>query len=145
MLITFYGVRGSIAAPGPDTVKYGGNTSCVHVRLNSGENLIFDAGTGIRKLGMKLAQTSEPLLLMLSHGHWDHIQGYPFFEPIYEKDREIAVLEGVEGSASTLAALLRQMDGSSFPVLADNLPSRVSQVHSKIIKTLKNRLAYLDV
>ena len=129
MLITFYGVRGSIAAPGPDTVKYGGNTSCLHVRLNSGENLIFDAGTGIRKLGMKLARTSEPLLLLLSHGHWDHIQGYPFFEPIYEKDREIAVLEGVEGSASTLEALLRQMDGSSFPVLAGDLPSRVSQVH----------------
>ncbi len=82
MLISFYGVRGSIAAPGPTTIKYGGNTSCVHVRLNDGENLIFDAGTGIRRLGVKMAQNDEPLLL-LSHGHWDHIQGYPFFDPIY--------------------------------------------------------------
>lgn len=128
MLITFYGVRGSIAAPGPETLKYGGNTSCVHVRLNSGQNLVIDAGTGIRKLGMKLAGSTEPLLLLLSHGHWDHIQGYPFFEPIYEKDREIVVLQGVESNALSLNALIRQMDGTSFPVLADDLPSRVSLV-----------------
>ncbi|MFT7134005.1 MAG: phosphoribosyl 1,2-cyclic phosphodiesterase, partial [Cyclobacteriaceae bacterium] len=75
MQITFYGVRGSIASPGPNTIKYGGNTSCVHVRTRSGMNLILDAGTGIRKLGMRLARHSEPLLLLFSHGHWDHIQG----------------------------------------------------------------------
>ena len=73
MLVTFYGVRGSIAAPGPQTVKYGGNTSCVHIRLNTGNNLIFDAGTGIRELGNRMVQPDEPLLLLLSHGHWDHI------------------------------------------------------------------------
>lgn len=128
MLITFYGVRGSIAAPGPDTIKYGGNTSCVHVRLNSGEHLIFDAGTGIRKLGMKLARSDERLLLLLSHGHWDHIQGYPFFEPIYEKDRDIVVLQGVESNASALKALLEQMDGSNFPVHAEDLPSRITTI-----------------
>ena len=82
MLISFYGVRGSIAAPGPSTTKYGGNTSCVHARLNSCEKLIFDAGTGIRRLGVEMIKNEEPLLLLLSHGHWDHIQGYPFFDPI---------------------------------------------------------------
>ncbi|MCB1693806.1 MAG: MBL fold metallo-hydrolase [Pseudomonadales bacterium] len=128
MLVTFYGVRGSIASPGPSTIKYGGNTSCMHVRLNSGENLIFDAGTGIRKLGLRLAHNDEPLVLLLSHGHWDHIQGYPFFEPIYQKDREIKVLQGVEGNAQELKALLTQMDGSYFPVQAADLPSRLSTV-----------------
>lgn len=128
MLVTFYGVRGSIATPGPDTIKYGGNTSCVHVRLNSGKNLIFDAGTGIRKLGMKMAQNDESLLLLLSHGHWDHIQGYPFFEPIYEKDRDITILQGVESNVRTLNTLLEQMDGSNFPVVADDLPSKITVV-----------------
>ena len=128
MLITFYGVRGSIAAPGPDTVKYGGNTSCVHVRLNSGENLIFDAGTGIRKLGMRLAGNDEPILLLLSHGHWDHIQGYPFFDPIYQKDRNIVVLQGVESNAAALKGLLEQMDGSRFPVHSQDLPSKITLI-----------------
>lgn len=130
MLITFYGVRGSIAAPGPSTVRYGGNTSCVHVRLNSGENIILDAGTGIRKLGMKLAGRDEQLLLMLSHGHWDHIQGYPFFDPIYEKDRDIIVLQGTEGNSIALRALIEQMDGSNFPVHATDLPSNVRTVET---------------
>ncbi len=128
MLITFYGVRGSIAAPGPGTVKYGGNTSCVHVRLNCGENLIFDSGTGIRKLGHKLVENDEPLLLLLSHGHWDHIQGYPFFEPIYQPDRRIRVLQGTEGNTMALHGLLEQMDGSNFPVHADDLPSQITNI-----------------
>ncbi len=128
MLVTFYGVRGSIAAPGPSTIKYGGNTSCVHVRLNTGNNLIFDAGTGIRKLGMKLKQNDEPLLLLLSHGHWDHIQGYPFFDPIYQPGREILVCQGVESNAIALKAILEQMDGSNFPVHAEDLPSQITTV-----------------
>jgi len=128
MLVTFYGVRGSIAAPGPSTIKYGGNTSCVHVRLNTGNNLIFDAGTGIRKLGMKLKQNDEPLLLLLSHGHWDHIQGYPFFDPIYQAGREILVCQGVESNAIALKAILEQMDGSNFPVHAEDLPSKITTV-----------------
>jgi len=128
MLITFYGVRGSIAAPGPSTIKYGGNTSCVHVRLNSGENLIFDAGTGIRRLGLEMVRHMEPILLLLSHGHWDHIQGYPFFGPIYQPGREIIIFQGVEGNAVALAAILEQMDGSNFPVHAGDLPSCISTI-----------------
>ncbi len=128
MLITFYGVRGSIAAPGPATVKYGGNTSCMHVLLNSGENLIFDAGTGIRRLGTEMLRHDDPLVLLLSHGHWDHIQGYPFFGPIYQPGREIHVFQGVEGNAAALASVLEQMDGSNFPVHASELPSDVSTI-----------------
>lgn len=129
MLVTFYGVRGSIPAPGPTTVKYGGNTSCVHVRLNGGQNLIFDAGTGIRRLGLRLAGDREaPVLLVLSHGHWDHIQGYPFFEPIYQPERLINVIEGVDGNKVALHGLLKQMDGSNFPVHAEDLPSSINSV-----------------
>jgi phosphoribosyl 1,2-cyclic phosphodiesterase len=129
MLVTFYGVRGSIAAPGPRTIKYGGNTSCVHVRLNDGNNIIFDAGTGIRELGVRMIQNDEPLLLLLSHGHWDHIQGYPFFAPIYQPDREIKIFQGIGRDAVSLKAILKQMDGSTFPVRADDLPSKVTTVH----------------
>ena len=138
MLITFYGVRGSIAAPGPATIKYGGNTSCVHVRLKSGENLIFDAGTGIRRLGLNMVQHDEPILLLLSHGHWDHIQGYPFFGPIYQPDREIIVFQGVEGNAVALGAILEQMDGSNFPVHAGDLPSRISTI-DEVEKYLRDK------
>ncbi len=130
MQITFYGVRGSIASPGPLTVKYGGNTSCVHLRMNSGENLIFDAGTGIRKLGTEMVQHAEPLLLLISHGHWDHIQGYPFFGPIYQPDREIVVFKRLEGNAIALGSILDQMDGSNFPVHSENLLSRISSIDS---------------
>lgn len=124
MLISFYGVRGSIAAPGPSTTKYGGNTSCVHARLNSCEKLIFDAGTGIRRLGVEMIKNEEPLLLLLSHGHWDHIQGYPFFDPICQ----ITVCQGPEGNAVALKALLEQMDGSNFPVQAMDLPSTIATI-----------------
>jgi phosphoribosyl 1,2-cyclic phosphodiesterase len=129
MLVTFYGVRGSIAAPGPKTIKYGGNTSCVHVRLNTGDNVIFDAGTGIRELGIRMVQNDEPLLLLLSHGHWDHIQGYPFFGPIYQPGREIRVCQGVDSNTVALKAILEQMDGSNFPVHAEDLPSKITTVH----------------
>jgi phosphoribosyl 1,2-cyclic phosphodiesterase len=128
MLVTFYGVRGSIAAPGPRTIKYGGNTSCVHVRLNTGNNVIFDAGTGIRELGIRMVQNDEPLLLLLSHGHWDHIQGYPFFGPIYQPGREIRVCQGVDSNAVALKAILEQMDGSNFPVHSEDLPSKITTV-----------------
>ena len=128
MLVTFYGVRGSIATPGPRTVKYGGNTSCVHVRLNDGSNIIFDAGTGIRELGMRMVQNDEPLLLFLSHGHWDHIQGYPFFAPIYQSDREIRICQSIDINAVSLKAILEQMDGSTFPVRSEDLPSKITTV-----------------
>lgn len=130
MQITFYGVRGSIASPGPGTVKYGGNTSCVHLRLNSGENVIFDAGTGIRRLGLHMVRHEEPLLLLISHGHWDHIQGYPFFGPIYQPDREIGLFERIGDNVVSLGPILEQMDGSNFPVRSVELPSRIESFDS---------------
>ncbi len=126
MLITFYGVRGSIPSPGPDTAKYGGNTSCVHIELSDQRDLIFDAGTGLRPLGQKLMQHRQPVNILLSHGHWDHIQGYPFFAPIYQPERQINVYTSVESGQQLLCSLFEQMDGSNFPVRADDLPSSSS-------------------
>ena len=123
MIITFYGVRGSSAVPGPKTAKYGGNTSCVHIELESGHDLILDAGTGIRQLGNKIANKSTPAHVLLSHGHWDHIQGYPFFAPIYQPDREIHVYISVEKGRKLLSTLFQQMDGTHFPVRVEDLPS----------------------
>jgi phosphoribosyl 1,2-cyclic phosphodiesterase len=123
MIITFYGVRGSTAAPGPLTAKYGGNTSCVHIELETGHDLILDAGTGIRSLGRKLATKSTPANILLSHGHWDHIQGYPFFEPIYQPDRDIHVYISIESGRKLLSKLFDQMDGTHFPVRSADLPS----------------------
>ncbi|MGB5717882.1 MAG: MBL fold metallo-hydrolase, partial [Gammaproteobacteria bacterium] len=87
MKITFYGVRGSIPTPGYDTYRYGGNTSCVHIETASGQDLVLDCGTGIRNLGKRLVEKNNTINILLSHGHWDHIQGYPFFMPIYQPDR----------------------------------------------------------
>ncbi|MGD2173479.1 MAG: MBL fold metallo-hydrolase, partial [Gammaproteobacteria bacterium] len=109
--------------PGPQTVRYGGNTSCVHIELETGHDLILDAGTGIRLLGRKLAQKSTPANILLSHGHWDHIQGYPFFAPIYQPDRDINVYISVQSGHRLLCSLFEQMDGTSFPVRAEDLPS----------------------
>ena len=95
----------------------------MHVELDNGNDLIFDAGTGIRQLGHKLEKKSNPANILLTHGHWDHIQGYPFFSPIYQPNRDINVYISVESGRKLLCSLFDQMDGTTFPVRADDLPS----------------------
>ena len=94
MLVKFYGVRGSIACAGDETRRYGGNTSCVAIVVG-GETLIFDAGTGLRKLGGDLMKAHGPTgvkaHLFLSHLHWDHIQGFPFFTPAFVPKNQLNV------------------------------------------------------
>src|SRR3954463_9453106 len=89
MLIRFWGTRGSLPAPGPSTVRYGGNTSCVEVRPADGSTVILDAGSGIRPLGAALGPCRATLLL--SHYHWDHIQGLPFFPSAFIPESEFTI------------------------------------------------------
>jgi phosphoribosyl 1,2-cyclic phosphodiesterase len=136
MIITFYGVRGSIPSPGAHTAKYGGNTSCVHVELSNGHKLILDAGTGIRALGKRLAAPNETINILLSHGHWDHIQGFPFFDPIYQKGRHIRVYINSVKEHSKLCSLFDQIDGANFPVNAEDLPSSSECIFDNIEASL---------
>ncbi|HTQ52505.1 MAG TPA: MBL fold metallo-hydrolase [Candidatus Acidoferrales bacterium] len=121
-------MRGSIATPGPTTVRYGGNTSCVEIR-HGDDIIILDAGTGLRKLGESLLHEfkHQPLnlTLLLTHTHWDHIQGLPFFGPIYDPRCRLRIL-GCEGARKGLvAALTGQMESTYFPVPFDKLPSNI--------------------
>ncbi|MEG3766128.1 MBL fold metallo-hydrolase [Alteromonas sp. 14N.309.X.WAT.G.H12] len=124
MQVTFYGVRGSIPTPGPEYVRYGGNTACVHIRLSDGTDIILDAGTGIRLLGNKLIGQQTPIHLLLTHNHWDHIQGFPFFAPIYQAGREINITPGLT-SLPEYDQILKQMQGSVFPVPSSALTSNI--------------------
>jgi len=122
--LRFWGVRGSIPSPGPETVEYGGNTSCLELRLGN-EVLVLDAGSGIRRLGLALAhelgETSLNTTILISHTHWDHIQGLPFFRPAYQRANQIRVL-GAPGTREKLrAALGNQMDPIQFPVSLESL------------------------
>jgi phosphoribosyl 1,2-cyclic phosphodiesterase len=125
----FWGVRGSVPTPGHSTVFYGGNTSCVEMRAD-GEIIILDAGTGIRGLGLELVKefSDRPVhvSLLLTHTHWDHIQGLPFFAPVYGKGNLVRVL-GFEGARDGLATVLSsQMESPYFPVGLKELPGTVS-------------------
>ena len=115
--VTCWGTRGSIPAPGPATVRFGGNTSCVEVRA-AGCRLIFDAGTGIRALSGSVADEGRPLdaHLFVSHYHWDHIQGFPFLAQLYDPKTKLRVHGPMQGDVPVDEALEGQMSPLYFPV-----------------------------
>lgn len=121
MQLAFWGVRGSIPAPGPATVRYGGNTSCVSLRPSAGGLIVLDCGTGARNLGMSLmdgpfGQGHGEASILLSHAHWDHIQGFPFFVPLYQPGNRFQIF-GVAKSSAMLEGILEgQMAPQYFPV-----------------------------
>lgn len=127
--LTFWGVRGSIPTPGAGTVKFGGNTSCVEVRAD-GEHIVLDAGSGARELGLALAKEFQEkpveLTMLLTHTHWDHIQGFPFFLPVYQPRNRIRIM-GYEGAHRRLHATLEgQMESPYFPVALKELPGTIN-------------------
>ena len=127
MRIRFWGVRGSIASPGPETAAVGGNTSCVEVVCGR-TRIVLDAGTGLRGLGNHLLAEKQPLdlTLLLSHFHWDHIQGLPFFVPVYMKQTELAIVGGSSGIMSVRETLEHQMAAPVFPVRLDEVGARIT-------------------
>ncbi|MEN9576013.1 MAG: hypothetical protein RL514_3868 [Verrucomicrobiota bacterium] len=128
-LLRFWGVRGSIPTPGPNTVFYGGNTTCLELRAD-GQLIILDSGSGIRLLGQQLATEfkgrSLELTLLLTHTHWDHIQGFPFFAPAYSPNNSVRIT-GYEGYRKGLeSTLVVQMESNYFPIGLRQLPSNIT-------------------
>ena len=119
-------MRGSIPTPGPDTVHFGGNTSCVEVRAGKAL-LIFDGGTGLRLLGQKLlGEMPFTAHIFFSHVHWDHIQGFPFFAPAFVPGNTFHLYGGANVSSTLEETLAGQMDYPSFPVHLSELASRMT-------------------
>ncbi len=129
MEITFWGVRGSYPVPGPMTVRYGGQTSCVEVRSKDGGCLILDAGTGLRALGQKLARESggaaRAYHVLLSHVHWDHIQGLPYFEPAYIPGTTLAIYALLTASDELQQVIGGITRHEFFPVPLEAAPAQI--------------------
>jgi len=128
MRVTFHGVRGSIPTPGLSTVRYGGNSVCVEARLADGTLVVLDAGTGIRELGKHVLRErhAAPIHLLITHSHWDHIIGLPFFGPLYVKETRL-VLHAVTPMARERTRNPIVFDGVHFPVRFTDLPATIER------------------
>ena len=127
MQVKFWGVRGSIPTPEYTKMKVGGNTACVEV-IVEGIRIILDMGTGIRGLGKKISQEikdgkNQDILILLTHMHWDHIQGFPFFNPIYLKESRIRIWGPHKANRTLEAILAEQMEYDYFPIKLQHLPA----------------------
>jgi phosphoribosyl 1,2-cyclic phosphodiesterase len=124
--VTIWGTRGSIPTPGAQTVRYGGNTACVAVEA-AGQLVILDAGTGIRQLGTRLSERNGAVRaeILLSHTHWDHIQGLPHFKPFFSDGNEIRIRASQQGAATLDTILRLQQHPAVFPVPLDALSAQL--------------------
>jgi len=127
MKVTFWGTRGSTPRPGKETLKYGGNTSCVSLEMTRDRLFIFDAGTGIIDLGRSLAAAKKrrKVNLFISHPHWDHIQGLPYFQPLYQQGYEVVVHGTRQGKLSLREVISGQMETVYFPIAVKEFASHV--------------------
>jgi phosphoribosyl 1,2-cyclic phosphodiesterase len=131
MRVRFWGVRGSLPVPGARTERYGGNTSCVEVTSASGTRIIIDGGTGIRRLGKELMRTEfesgkGQAHILVSHTHWDHIQGLPFFSPFYREGNRMFVYARQRDDQNLRSVFASQADAPFFPVSFDRTRASVS-------------------
>jgi len=119
MKLKFWGTRGSIPTPYPNWMKYGGDTPCIELRTSRDQLVILDAGTGIRRLGLELMRNkpaNREISILLSHTHWDHIQGFPFFIPIYDKSFRLKIYGPLRMNSKLEMRLQVQMSDLFFPV-----------------------------
>ena len=133
MQVRFWGTRGSIPAPGPRTARYGGNTSCVEILADDGTLIICDSGTGIRELGIDLVERQQEVHghVLLSHTHWDHIQGWPFFGPAFLRGNEF-VVHALAGNNRRLDEVLaNQMEYTYFPVRLEDMGATITFEESR--------------
>ncbi|HMA37160.1 MAG TPA: MBL fold metallo-hydrolase [Chloroflexia bacterium] len=130
--VKFWGTRGSIPVSGPEYQRYGGNTSCVSISTDSGHLFILDAGSGIRPLGLALGAAAHAAgvpstgYLLLSHSHWDHIQGFPFFQPAFARNARFSIIGCCEEAETLQTLLAGQMEHCYFPVPLAGLPAQLS-------------------
>jgi phosphoribosyl 1,2-cyclic phosphodiesterase len=123
--VTIWGTRGSLPAPGPETTRYGGNTSCVEVRGRNGTIVVLDAGTGIRRLGAAIGPDVSRIDLLLTHLHMDHIEGLGFFAPLFRRGLEVHVWGPASTTLDLRARLTRYLSPPIFPVRLRDLPCQL--------------------
>lgn len=145
VIIKFWGTRGSIAVPSPETLRYGGNTTCVELRAD-GEIIVLDGGSGIRPLGVALDREFQArpikLSLLITHAHWDHIQGFPFFKPAYDSKNEIRIF-GFDGAGATFREIMAEpMRAPFFPITMRELSA---QMNINKLNEMKFSLGKLDI
>ena len=126
MKVAVWGSRGSIPAPGPETMRYGGNTSCVQLTIADGSVLVLDAGTGIRGLGLALPDGDGPLHILLTHLHLDHIQGLMFFAPMFHPQSEVVIWGPASPEASLEDRIARYISAPLTPLEVRELPCHPS-------------------
>jgi phosphoribosyl 1,2-cyclic phosphodiesterase len=129
--VTFWGTRGSIPTPGPDTARYGGNTACIGIGGRDGRLVILDAGSGLRPLGHELMKERSGVLaadILLSHTHWDHIQGLPFFKPLSSRSTSVNIYGAAQEGVPLKDILGRQMDPMVFPVPLNALAASLAVI-----------------
>jgi phosphoribosyl 1,2-cyclic phosphodiesterase len=124
--VRIWGARGSVPAPGPETTRYGGNTSCLEVTLSDGTMLILDAGTGIRTLGLQRVEKGAHIQILLTHLHLDHIQGLLFFQPSFDPDNDLTIWGPAAPDASLENRIGRYISAPLSPVEVRELPCNVS-------------------
>ena len=125
MKVTLWGTRGSLPTPGPETTRYGGNTSCVEVRGRDGSVVVLDAGTGVRRLGATIGPEVRRIDLLLTHLHIDHIEGLGFFAPLFRRDMEIHIWGPASTTLDLRARLTRLLSPPIFPVRLRDLPCKL--------------------